>query len=170
MHVILSRIGEVGGGLPGVTRNYPDQAQKQSAASHFCVEELIVHEPVSVIMTRDVVSVDMEDTIEQVEAVMSSRNFSFVPVGDAKGDIFGIITAQQVEHFRTAKTNPKQVKAWELCTYKPLQVEPNASVVEVAKLMVRNNIDYVVVTENRAIKGVVSSLDIVRQYVLKENV
>jgi predicted transcriptional regulator len=125
-----------------------------------------MHEAVSAIMIKNVVSVDSEDTIEQVEAVMNSQNLSFVPVVDSRGGIFGAITVQQVEHFREAKTNPKQVRAWEICIHKPLQVDPNVHVSEVAKLMVQNNNNYVVVTENKAVKGLVSSLDIVKNYVL----
>jgi CBS domain-containing protein len=128
-----------------------------------------MHEPVSAIMTRDVVCVDSQDTIEHVETVMNSRNLSFVPVGDSTGNIFGIITAQQVEHFRTAKMNPKLIKAWEICTYKPPHVDPNLSIVEVAKLMVQKCIHHIVVTENDSIVGVVTSLDIVEQYLRKEN-
>jgi len=120
-------------------------------------------------MTKHVVMVDIEDTIKQVEALMNSRNLSSVPVADSKGNIFGIISVRQVEHFREANRNPNAVKAWELCTYKPIQVDPNVSVAEVAKLMVQNNIHHVVVTEKRAVKGFLSSLDLVEQYLLKES-
>ena len=120
-------------------------------------------------MTKTVVSVDIEDTVEQVEATMNSKSLSSVPVADSSGVIFGIISLKDIEAFRTAKKNPKVVRAWELCTYKPLQAKPNDSIAEVGHLMVKNNIHHVVVTENRIVKGIVSSLDLLREYLRQDS-
>lgn len=128
-----------------------------------------MQEPVSAIMARNVVCVETEDTIEKVVFVMNSRKLSFVPVSDQEGNAFGIITASQVEHFLAAKKNPKLVRAWEMCTYKPLQADPHLAIMEVARMMVQNHVHYLIVTENAAIVGVVSSLDILKRYLLKEN-
>jgi len=125
--------------------------------------------PVSVIMITNVVSVGSEDSIEKVEAVMNARNVSFAPVRDAAGKLFGVIDLQDVEHFRAAKKNLKTVQAWEICSRRVVQVDPAISIIEVAKLMVEKNIHIVVVAEGETIRGVVSSLDIVTQYIQQEN-
>jgi CBS domain-containing protein len=52
--------------------------------------------------------------------------------------------------------------AWQLCTYKPVTVQGDASIQEVARLMVERQIHHVVVVEQGRVAGVVSSLDLLR--------
>ncbi|MDB5843173.1 MAG: putative signal-transduction protein with domain, partial [Polaromonas sp.] len=47
---------------------------------------------------------------------------------------------------------------------KPISVPPDASVAEVARLMVEAGIHHVVVRDGSAIRGVVSSMDFVRTF------
>ncbi len=123
--------------------------------------------PISQLMTRTVLTADTQDTVESVEDLLNSHRLTSVPVVDAGGTVFGIISAPDLVHFHAAKKNPKAVRAWEICTYKPIVVGPATPVGEVARLMVRNRIHHVVVTENGSILGFVSSLHFVEQYVLK---
>lgn len=123
--------------------------------------------PISYMMTRSVWAADSEDTVERVEELLNAHRLSAVPVVESKGVIFGIISASDLIHFHAARKNPKAVRAWEICTYKPIEVDPTATVGEVARLMVKNKIHHVVVLENRSVVGFVSSLDFVAHYVLK---
>jgi CBS domain-containing protein len=123
--------------------------------------------PISYMMTKSVQTADTEDTVERVEELLRSHRLSSVPVVDAKGVIFGIISASDLLRFHSMRKNPKAVRAWEMCTYKPLEVGPATPVGEVARLMVENKIHHVIVSEDRSIQGFVSSLDFVEQYVLK---
>jgi len=123
--------------------------------------------PISYMMRKSVWTVDSEDTVERVEELLSSHRLSSVPVVDSKRAIFGIISASDLVNFHAARKNPKAVRAWEICTYKPIEVGPTATIGEVARLMVKNKIHHVVVSENGSIVGFVSSLDFVEQYVLK---
>jgi CBS domain-containing protein len=63
------------------------------------------------------------------------------------------------------RSSPK-VSAWQLCTYKPITVSPQATLSEVAALMVDSDIHHVVVAKGPDLKGVVSSLDFVRTFVV----
>ena len=123
--------------------------------------------PISYLMTKSVWTADCEDTVERVEELLNSHRLSFVPIVDSKGVIFGIISASDLAHFHAARKNPKAVRAWEICTHKPIEVGPTATVGDVARLMVKNKIHHVVISENRSVVGFVSSLDFVEQYVLK---
>ena len=123
--------------------------------------------PISYMMTKSVWTADFQDTVERVEELLSSHRLSSVPVVDSKGVIFGIISASDLVHFHAARKNPKTVRAWEIGTYKPIEVGPTALTGEVARLMVKNKIHHVVVSENRSIVGIVSALDFVEQYVLE---
>ena len=123
--------------------------------------------PISYMMTKSVWTADSQDTVERVEELFNSHRPSSVPVVDSKGVIFGIISASDLVHFHAARKNPKAVRAWEICTHKPIEVGPTATVGDVARLMVKNKIHHVVVSENRSVIGLVSALDFVEQYVLK---
>jgi signal-transduction protein with cAMP-binding, CBS, and nucleotidyltransferase domain len=122
---------------------------------------------ISHMMTKSVWIANTEDTIEKVEDLLSSHRLSSVPVVDADGAIFGIISAPDLVLFHTQRKNPKAIRAWEICTYKPIEVGPSTSIGEVAVLMLKNKIHHVVVTENKKVQGFVSSLDFVEQYVLQ---
>ena len=126
--------------------------------------------PISHMMAKSVWKVDTEDTIESVDTLFASHKLSAVPVVDAKGVIFGIISSPDLLHFHATKKNPKAVRAWELCTYKPVAVSPETPAVEVAKLMIENKIHHILITENGTLRGIVSALDFVERYVLKDGI
>jgi CBS domain-containing protein len=123
-----------------------------------------MEKPVSSMMTKSVWTVQSEDTVEKIDEVLNSRRLSSVPVVDAKGKIFGIVSARDLVLFHSMRKNPKVVRAWEMCTFDPIQVKPDASIRDVAAMMVEHKIHHIVVTENGSVVGFVSSLDFVRQY------
>lgn len=123
--------------------------------------------PISAMMTACVETVGMEDFVAQVETAMSAHQLSSMPVVDDAGRIFGIISAADVMHFHALKRNPKAVHAWEICTHKAIMVDMDASARDVAALMAQNHIHHVVITDAGTIKGIVSSLDFVRQFLME---
>jgi CBS domain-containing protein len=114
-------------------------------------------------MVSPVRTVGMEDTADQVEALLNEQRLSAVPVVDEQGAVFGILSAADLIHLHAANKNPKAVRAWELCTYKPVTVAPEVPVAEVARLMLERRIHHVPVVANGKVCGIVSSLDFVRQ-------
>lgn len=123
-------------------------------------------QPVSSLMSYPVWSVQADDTIEQVDAELRRRQLSFAPVLASPGNtVVGILSAADLLQFHAAGRDPKAVRAWEICSYKPLVVGPETSVGEVARLMVARGIHHVVVAENEHVRGVVSSLDFVRKFI-----
>ena len=88
-----------------------------------------------------------------------------MPVVESNGVVLGVISASDLLRFHADKKDPSKVCAWQLCTYKPITVLPEATVSEVARLMVEKSIHHVVVTEGAGIQGTVSSLDFVRTFI-----
>ncbi|WP_096669041.1 CBS domain-containing protein [Polaromonas sp. AET17H-212] len=118
------------------------------------------------LMNREVTQVGPDDTLQAVEAKLVAKGLSWVPVVDASGVVMGVISsADLLRAHAEGKTAPK-VSAWQLCTYKPVTVHPDATLAEVARLMTEGNIHHVVVAEGPNLKGVVSSLDFVRTFVV----
>jgi CBS domain-containing protein len=122
--------------------------------------------PISSMMQTQAMAVDMDATLEQVDEVLRLNNLSAVPVIErSNGSVLGIVSARDLAHFHHLKENAPEVRAWEICSYKPVEVSPDASVSDVARLMVARGIHHVVVTENKAIIGIVSALDFVKQFI-----
>jgi len=120
------------------------------------------------LIEEDVITVALNDTVDTVEQVLDSHHLSCVPVINDRGECFGVISAPDLVHFHNARKNPSAERAWEMCTHKTIEVSPGISVKQAAELMVKNNIHHLVVVEDGSIKGIVSSIDILRGAVLSE--
>lgn len=130
----------------------------------------MMDKPVSSLMTTPVTTVRADDTVEQVSEELRRLGLGFAPVVEGPNSPpLGIITTSDLLQFQAAKRNPKSVQAWQICSYRPIEVSPDTSIGEVARLMVQRRIHHIVVMENNVMKGIVSSLDFVRQFIPKEN-
>jgi CBS domain-containing protein len=116
-------------------------------------------------MGENVITVKLNDTVETVEKILDSHQLSCVPVINTQGECFGVISAPDLVHFHNARKNPIAERAWEMCTHKIIEVSSDISVREAAELMVKNNIHHLVVIEEGSIKGIISSIDILKGYV-----
>ena len=121
-------------------------------------------QPVSSFMERQVWTVDMDDTIEQVEGLFNRQGLSWAPVLESKRTIVGVISASDLMQFHAQGKDPTAVQAWQLCSYKPVTVSPDTPLSEVARVMLERKAHHVVVTDSEGIAGVVSSLDFVRTF------
>jgi CBS domain-containing protein len=125
----------------------------------------MLDQPISSLMSQDVISVQADDTIATVTGQLLRHGLSFVPVIDRDGGtLLGIITADDLLNFREAMHDPDKVQAWQVCAYRPVEAAPDTPAREVARMMVEHRIHHVIVTSNKNVCGVVSSLDFVRQY------
>jgi len=120
------------------------------------------------LIEENVITVKLNDTVETVEKVLDSHQLSCVPVINTEGECFGVISAPDLVHFHNARKNPIAERAWEMCTHKIIEVSSDISVKEAAQLMVENNIHHLVVVEDGSIQGIVSSIDILRGYILPQ--
>ena len=120
--------------------------------------------PISSLMTSPVWSVGMDDTVEAIEALMSRESLSWVPVTEPEGAAIGVISQSDLMQFNLRKQDVASMPAWQICTYKPISVSADASVADVARLMVERRIHHVVVTHHGRMVGVVSALDFVRTF------
>ena len=123
-------------------------------------------QPISSFMERQVWTVDMDDTVAEVESLFTRQGLSWAPVLESSRTIVGAISASDLLRFHAQGQDPSAVRAWQRCSYKPITVSPDTPVGEVARLMIESKIHHVVVTDSEGIVGVVSSLDFVRTFVL----
>lgn len=116
------------------------------------------------LMHREVWSVDMDDTIERVDRLLADKKLSWAPVLENGTTVVGAISATDLLQFHMQGRDAKSVRAWQLCSYKPIRAEQSTPAREVARLMVERHIHHVIVTHGEGIAGVVSSLDFVRTF------
>lgn len=116
------------------------------------------------LMSCPVSTVGMDDAVAQVERLLTEKGLSWVPVVDAGGTVIGVVSGSDVLHFHAQQRDPLAVRAWQLCSYKPLSFDEATPIDEVARAMVTRHIHHVVVTRRDALVGVVSSLDFVRTF------
>ena len=126
-----------------------------------------MNKPVSSIMEKQVITVDLNDAVDRVEELMYSHKLSCLPVIDSERNCFGVISAPDLTHFYALRENPKTKRAWEVCTHKIIEVKPDISIKEAAKLLIKNKIHHLVISVDETITGIVSSNDILEEYLLK---
>ena len=101
-------------------------------------------------MTRHVVSVDMQDPVEKVEHVLNEYKIASVPVVDAgrraaQAECFGVISLRDIAFFHEKKKNPRSLRAWEICTHKPIEVSLEMPANEAARIMIDRGCHHLVV-------------------------
>lgn len=123
-----------------------------------------MNRPISSLMQRNVVTVDMDTTVGEVERLFAAHDLSWAPVLEGGQTALGVISAADLLVFEAAGRDRDNSRAWQLCTYRPLSVTTNTPAAEVARKMVEHKIHHVVVMEGAQVAGVVSSLDFVRAF------
>ncbi len=119
---------------------------------------------ISSLMNRQVHVIDMDDTVAQVEALFAREGLTWAPVVEGKRAMLGVVSAADLLQFHARQQDANTVRAWQLCTYKPITVPQDALVSDVARLMAERNIHHVVVIDSTGIAGVVSAMDFVRTF------
>jgi CBS domain-containing protein len=123
------------------------------------------NEPISTLMQLHTKTIAADDAVETIEAFLNRNGLSWAPVlGDA-GELLGVISIADLVRFHRDMRDASGTAAWHLCTFRPITVSPETAIREVARLMVDHHVHHVVVTDNGAVRGVVSSLDFVKTFV-----
>jgi len=113
-------------------------------------------------MTRGVICVDVDDTVQEAAEVMKKNDISSV-IATRKGDGVGIITERDIICKIVAESkSPRSVKVGEVMTSPLITIKPEADLDEAARIMRDKNIRRLVVTDKGRIIGVLSEFDVVR--------
>ncbi len=119
-------------------------------------------DPISTLMQNRPLTIGMDDTVKDAEAFLNSEGLSWAPVVGNNGEPLGVLSADDLMRFHVNNRDAANTAAWLLCTYRPVCVPPQTSISAVAQLMVNRKIHHIVITEDGELRGVVSSLDLVK--------
>ena len=89
-------------------------------------------------MERQVWTVDMDDAVADVVSLFARQSISWAPVLESKQTIVGVISTSDLLRFHARGQDPTAVRAWQMCSYKPISVSPDTPVSEVARLMIES--------------------------------
>lgn len=112
------------------------------------------------IMTRNVISILDEATVEDAARLLARNRISGVPVVNASGMLMGLVT----EHDLIAK-HGRSVS--EIMSRGVITVSPDTDVDQVQHLLTNQRIRRVPVVEDGKIVGIVSRSDLVRQIAMR---
>ena len=115
------------------------------------------------LMTRDIITVSPNIKVKSLAMLLIKNQISGAPVTDKNGKILGIVSEADI----VAKRG-KDAKA--IMSKKVLSVRPDASVEEIAQLMMTHAIKRLPVVDGGKIIGIVSRADIVNAIALGEHV
>lgn len=140
------------------------------------------------IMTRDVITVKENDTLEDVAAILVNKHISGVPVVNEENQVIGLISENDLisQHKKISRSDVGtlldimlyyqnrdlyekeikkffQVRVQEVMTTEVKCVIPSTPVGEVAEIMIKNGFNRVpVISKNRRIIGIIARADIIK--------
>lgn len=145
------------------------------------------------IMTKDVITVSPQTTVAEIAALLTKHGIAGVPVVDDERRVVGVVTEadlvvrsarphfphyiQLLEGFvflESPKRFDEEVRkmiamtAEEIMTRDVITCSPDATVEDVATLMVDRNVNRIMVTEGDRLVGVVTRADIVKTLRVEE--
>jgi len=113
------------------------------------------------IMTKNVVSVCVENSVFEAAELMSSKQVSCLVIMDGEMPI-GIVTERDIVRRVVAKKMPLETKVSEIMSKSLITVDADASLKEAARLMSNNKIRRLPVLKQNRLVGIVVAADFVR--------
>ena len=113
------------------------------------------------IMTKDVVSICVSDSVFEAAELMGASQVGCLVVMDGEVPI-GIVTERDMVRRVLAKRLPLETKVLEIMSKSLVTVDPDASLKEAARLMSTNKIRRLPVVKQNRLVGIVVAADFVR--------
>jgi CBS domain-containing protein len=113
-------------------------------------------------MIKDVITVNESTPLKEVTKMFSERKITGAPVVNANGELVGVISETDI----IRKTN--NIGAWspstagQIMTKPAVTVAPNETLQRVSEMMYNRRIHRVVVAEGTQIRGILTTMDILR--------
>ena len=121
------------------------------------------------IMSKDIASLNSEDSVEKAAQLMKQYDVGSVPVCDRQ-EVVGIVTDRDIALRSTAVgQDSKQQKVREIMSSNPVVGSPEMDVHDAARIMSEQQIRRLPIVENKSLVGVVALGDISVEPTLQDN-
>lgn len=122
-------------------------------------------------MRRDVVSIDVNDSMHQAINLMKQHQTAILPV-TRKGQLVGVLTDRDIKRASASDATSldvheliyllSQIKVGDIMTRNPITVPQDYTIEETAAVLLRNRISGVPVLDGEKIVGIITQLDMFR--------
>jgi CBS domain-containing protein len=113
------------------------------------------------IMTKDVVSIDVNYSVFDAAEIMSSNQLGCLVVMDGEATV-GIVTERDIVRRVCAKKLPGETKVLEIMSKNLITIDPDASIKDAARVMSSNKIRRLPVLKDGKLVGILVASDFVR--------
>lgn len=116
-------------------------------------------------MTTDLFTVQKDDIIDLVAALMDWRKIRYMPVEDAKGRLSGLITSRLLMRYFNQKNteNPdKSLMVKDIMIKDPIVVGPDSTIIEAMSTMRDHKIGCLPVVHDSELVGVITEMNFLR--------
>lgn len=114
-------------------------------------------------MSKPVLSVKMGTSVQEAASMMAQHNVGSVVVSQDGKTYKGIVTERDLlKKVLGAKQDPEKLKVEEIMSKKVVTVDVNTSLLEISKIMTKNMMRRVLVTEDNKYIGIVTSRDLLQ--------
>ena len=119
-----------------------------------------INEPIRLIMTKSVVSVETSAKVGEAIRLMKENNVGGLPVVDEKNRVRGIITERDIAGFFADKISG--VRVAQLMSEKVITALPTTTIFEVEKTMTAQGFRRLPIISDNKVIGIITAMDIIR--------
>jgi len=116
-------------------------------------------------MEHNLLALDSNRTISEAADWLKATSVSSVPIIKPTGEFSGVVSTKELLAAYAGGKDPKGTFLWEISGLASNVIAADASVRDAAAMMVENNQHRLYVTENDQIVGVVSSFEIIKEFI-----
>lgn len=132
------------------------------------------NEPISSIMTQEVVTLSLEDSLYSAEKRMKTHHIRHMPVID-KGKLIGLISLSDLQRISFIDAYGKEgtedtpiynmFGIQDLMIKNPLTASPQNTILEVSKLLASKEFHSLPVVENDKLVGIITTTDLLHYFI-----
>jgi CBS domain-containing protein len=114
------------------------------------------------VMIKDVVTVKESMPLKEITSLFKEKKITGAPVVDTNDELVGVISETDIIRKTTSIGAWSPSTAGQIMTRNAVTVAPDESLQRVCELMYNRRIHRVVVAEGRQIRGIITTMDILR--------
>ncbi|NBC24033.1 MAG: CBS domain-containing protein [Bacteroidetes bacterium] len=121
----------------------------------------MMNEPISSIMTRNLITVSQNDSLEKVKNIFSEKNIHHMPVVEEE-ELVGLITTSDLLWLDEPFDNYKNIMVSSVMTKKLAVLEPTDKIGSASQVFLRNWFHAIPIVESKSKKlvGIITTLDL----------
>lgn len=127
-----------------------------------------MNEPVSSIMTKNLVTLGPNDTLQKARDIVLNRRIHHLPVVEGDNNLVGLITSWDLFKLEMAPAEYAKHKVKEIMTTHLATLEPDEKVGAAAEIFLENLFHAVPIVRKGKIIGIVTSFDVLKYEFQKE--